>query len=441
MIIQSQVIIKHVLNKINNFKKILVGFSGGIDSTVLLHVLCHIKNYYRPFMKIRAIHIHHGLNVKASAWEAHCKILCQQWNIPLVCHYITVDSSNNGIESSAREARYQSYRNELHDDEIILTAQHLDDQAETFILALKRGSGPAGLSSMPELLRFNTTDRQSWLLRPLLEIVRSNLEIYANENKLSWIEDDSNKDVRYDRNFLRLHVIPILSKRWPYFSVAVSRSALLCADQESLLDELLADALHNIIGDQGELFINGLLDCSSAKRNALLRRWIALHQVSMPSLNTLKRIWQEVALARQDAQPICQLGHVDIRRSQGKLWIVRRIKNLLGQKIQWEYPKPLILPEELGLLKVMQGEGNIRPPLPTEKVTVLFGVQGALKIVGRRHSRNSKKIWQELGVSPWMRRRIPLIYYNNQLITAVGYFITSEGKVVNNTSGVAYYWL
>lgn len=437
----SQSIVEHVLNKIGHFRKILVGLSGGIDSTVLLHVLFQLKKQQLPELEIRAIHIHHGLNRKADEWETHCLNLCHQWNVPFVCYRVTVDPSKNGIEAAAREARYQAYRDELAEDEIIVTAQHLDDQAETFILALKRGSGPAGLSSMPESINFNATIGQTCLLRPLLEISRNDLEMYAAKEKLVWVEDDSNQDDRYDRNFLRLHVMPTLIQRWPYFATAVSRSASLCAEQEALLDELLQDALDEMMDYRGGLFIDGLHGCTQAKRNALLRRWIGLHQLSMPPFNQLQRIWQEVALARQDAEPICQLGHVDIRRYQGALWIVRRINNLLGQQFAWGYPQPFMLPEALGTLNVMADEGQIRPPLPSEKVTVRFGLQGTYKIVGRMHSRSSKKIWQELGIAPWMRERTPLIYYNEQLITAVGCFITPEGLVDDEQAGVAFHWL
>lgn len=441
MTTKSSAIVEQVLSNIGNFHKILVGFSGGVDSTVLLHALYRIKKEQLPSLEIRAIHVHHGLNSKADTWEAHCLAQCEAWSIPFICQHVTVDPFNKGIEAAARDTRYQAYRDALIDGEIIVTAQHLDDQAETFMLALKRGSGPAGLSSMPASSVFNGSCGLAWLLRPLLAISRNDLEIYAAENHLSWIEDDSNQDDRYDRNFLRLHIMPIFTQRWPHFAGAVSRSASLCAEQESLLDELLQDALDELMDYRGGLFIDGLHGCSTAKRNALLRRWIGSHGLPMPPYNQLQRIWQEVALARQDAEPICQLGDVDIRRYQGALWVVRRINSLLGQQFDWDYPQPFVLPENLGVIEVMADEGQIRPPSTHEKVTVRFGLQGAFKIIGRIHSRSSKKIWQELGVAPWMRERTPLIYYDEQLIAAIGCFITPEGIVDDDQVGVAYHWV
>ena len=137
---------------------------------------------------------------------------------------VQVNGKEGGIEQGAREARYRAYRQYLQPNQVLVTAQHQDDQAETFLLALKRGSGPAGLSSMPAKCLLN----KGYLLRPLLNITREQIEAYAHEHGLLWIEDDSNQDDRYDRNFLRLHVMPLLTQRWPHFSQAVTRSAALC---------------------------------------------------------------------------------------------------------------------------------------------------------------------------------------------------------------------
>jgi len=160
----------------------------------------------------------------------------------------------------------------------------------------------------------------------------------------------------------------------------------------------------------------------------------------MPPFNQLQRIWQEVALARQDAEPICRLCDVEIRRYQGALWIVERIDELAGQQFKWCFPELFTLPQSLGQLMVMEEQGQIRPPNQNEQVTVRFGLQGTIKIVGRTHSRSSKKIWQELGVAPWMRERTPLIYYNEVLITAVGCFITPEGLIEEDQLGLAIDW-
>lgn len=282
-----------------NSQSILVAFSGGLDSTVLLHqlVLWRAQN---PEVALRAIHIHHGLSPQADSWVQHCESVCAQWQVPLVVERVHLEDDGLGIEAQARRARYQAFAQTLLPGEVLMTAQHLDDQCETFLLALKRGSGPAGLSAMGESSPFAGTQ----LIRPLLAQTREALEAWARQHELCWIEDESNQDDAYDRNFLRLRVTPLLQQRWPHFAQAVARSAALCAEQESLLDELLANDLADCVTAQGTLLLAPLMMMSGVRRAALLRRWLAGVNAPMPSRDGLERIWQEVALAREDASPV-----------------------------------------------------------------------------------------------------------------------------------------
>ncbi|MDU4275768.1 MAG: tRNA lysidine(34) synthetase TilS, partial [Enterobacter asburiae] len=239
-----------IAHAVSPYRQLLVGFSGGLDSTVLLHRLKCWRDR-EPDVQLRAIHIHHGLSPRAEMWVAHCEAMCAAWAIPLLVERVTLAEEGLGIEAQARKARYAAFAGALRTGEALVTAQHLDDQCETFLLALKRGSGPAGLSAMPERSEFAGTT----LLRPLLGETRASLEVWAREHQLSWIEDESNQDDGYDRNFLRLRVLPLLSERWPHFADATARSAMLCAEQESLLDELLSDELAELISEDGALAI------------------------------------------------------------------------------------------------------------------------------------------------------------------------------------------
>ncbi|MBD2799660.1 tRNA lysidine(34) synthetase TilS [Xenorhabdus sp. M] len=427
--------------QLGQYKKILVGFSGGLDSTVLLHLLVRMRDEYQQAghgpIALRAIHIHHGLNVKADLWAEHCRQICVDWQVDFLAEKVNLDTRQNGIEAAARDARYQSFRRELQQDEILMTAQHLDDQAETFLLALKRGSGPAGLSSMPFRMPFAGTT----LLRPLLNAGRAELETYAQTQGLEWIEDDSNQDDRFDRNFLRLRIIPLLHQRWPHFSQAVCRSAGLCGEQEQLLDELLSDSLNSLMGQEGALLLPPLESCSEAKRNALLRRWLNQRGAKMPSREQLQRIWSEVALARQDAEPRFRLGQYDIRRYQQKLWLLPLYRRLAETVLEWNVMQELTLPDGLGtLIRTEEGGIEVRAPKSDEKVTVRFGVQGNISIVGRHHSRHSKKLWQEFNVAPWLRERTPLLYYDEKLIAALGVFVTKEGQRLSGELGCSLRW-
>ena len=417
-----------------NFQSILVAFSGGLDSTVLLHQLVQWRALH-PDVALRAIHIHHGLSPHADSWVQHCESVCAQWQVSLVVERVHLEDDGLGIEAQARRARYQAFAQTLLPGEVLMTAQHLDDQCETFLLALKRGSGPAGLSAMGESSPFAGTQ----LIRPLLAQTREALEAWARQHELCWIEDESNQDDTYDRNFLRLRVTPLLQQRWPHFAQAVARSAALCAEQESLLDELLASDLADCITAHGTLLLVPLMMVSDVRRAALLRRWLAGLNAPMPSRDGLERIWQEVALAREDASPSFRLGEYEVRRYQSQLWWVKSVDGQSETVIPWlEWKTPLALPAGLGSVQLISA-GELRMPQEDEAVSIRFKAPGLLHIVGRNGGRKLKKIWQEQGIPPWRRDTTPLLFYGETLIAAAGVFVTREGAA-EDEEGVSLVW-
>ena len=417
-----------------NSQSILVAFSGGLDSTVLLHQLVQWRALH-PDVALRAIHIHHGLSPHADSWVQHCESVCAQWQVSLVVERVHLEDDGLGIEAQARRARYQAFAQTLLPGEVLMTAQHLDDQCETFLLALKRGSGPAGLSAMGESSPFAGTQ----LIRPLLAQTREALEAWARQHELCWIEDESNQDDTYDRNFLRLRVTPLLQQRWPHFAQAVARSAALCAEQESLLDELLASDLADCITAHGTLLLVPLMMVSDVRRAALLRRWLAGLNAPMPSRDGLERIWQEVALAREDASPCFRLGEYEVRRYQSQLWWVKSVDGQSETIIPWlEWKTPLTLPAGLGSVQLISA-GDLRLPQADEVVSIRFKAPGLLHIVGRNGGRKLKKIWQEQGIPPWRRDTTPLLFYGETLIAAAGVFVTREGAA-EDEEGVSLVW-
>ena len=421
-----------IAQAVSPYRQLLVGFSGGLDSTVLLNRLKFWRDQ-EPDVQLRAIHIHHGLSPHADAWVAHCEALCEAWSIPLMVERVILHEEGLGIEAQARKARYAAFARALRPGEALVTAQHLDDQCETFLLALKRGSGPAGLSAMPERARFAGTE----LIRPLLGETRASLESWAHEYQLSWIEDESNQDDSYDRNFLRLRVLPLLTERWEHFAEATARSATLCAEQESLLDELLSEELAELISSEGALAIAPLEAMSAVRRAAVLRRWLASHHAVMPSRAMLGRIWDEVAQAREDATPSVYLNGFEVRRYQGKLWWVKSRSSLSDVVLDWPcVVEALTLPAGAGSV-CLTNAGHVRLPEADEPVTVRFKAGGLLHIVGRNGGRKLKKIWQENNVPPWLRDTTPLLFYGETLIAAAGVFITEEGWT---EKGVSFEW-
>lgn len=433
-------VLTHLASQMGDERRFCIAFSGGLDSTVLLAALVQLRAASYPDLSLRAIHVHHGLSEFADHWVAHAQAFCQQLQVPLQVVYVSLDARPEGIEAAARAARYRAFADHLAADETLLTAQHLNDQCETFLLALKRGSGPAGLSAMAA-----RSERNGYtLLRPFLHLSRQQLEQFATDAGLQWIEDDSNQNPRFDRNFLRLNVLPVVYERWPHFSQAVSRSAALCAEQESLLDELLGESLQFLTDGNGSLNISAMTSMSVQRRQALLRRWLAEQGVRMPSRDQLQRIWDEVALSREDAAPQLQLNHLSVRRFRQRLYVLPPMSSLQHVVLPWDTCSPLELPDGLGYLQASEylanDAGNIRLPLDSERVSVRFQATGMIEKAGRQHARQSKKLWQELNVPPWQRERIPLIYYNEQLMAAPGLFVTRQALAEANAPQWRVVW-
>lgn len=416
-------LLAHVKHKLAGYRQFLLAYSGGVDSTVLLHLLSRLCQQNKT-LSVRAVYIHHGLSVHATLWAQHCQAQCEALQLPFAMINVDIFSPNGGnIEALARQARYQALKTHLMCGEVLLTAQHLDDQCETFFLALKRGSGPAGLSAMPESMPFS----HSQLVRPLLAIPREQIEYYASRHHLKWIEDESNQDSRFDRNFLRWHVLPLLTQRWPAFLQMTAKSASLCAGQEQLLDELLAESLTQLVDQQKALDLSALHIMSKNRRWAILRRWFSLHQLTMPGENQLKQLWQDVALAKEDANPQYQINRHQVRRYQNRLYLLPLFQEITDIVLPWQIKTALQLPDNLGILSCGDQGWAIRPPTMQEQVTVRFSAQGSFQIIGRHGSRKIKKLWQEFNVPSWQRSRIPLVFYNESLITAVNMFVTVQG--------------
>ncbi|MEF1262348.1 tRNA lysidine(34) synthetase TilS, partial [Vibrio harveyi] len=303
--------------------KIVLAFSGGVDSRLLLELLSRyqqVNSTESKLLRCRAVYVHHGLSSNADDWADKCLLWAKHVNIPCTVERVELDiNSGESIELLAREARYQALEKHIQMGDLLLTGQHADDQVETFLLALKRGSGPKGLSAMAESMPF----AGGILVRPLLTVKREQIEAAAREQKLDWVEDESNQDIRYDRNFLRHRIVPELSERWPSVHQAVQRSASLCAQQEALLDELLGAAFERVLQTDLSVSIEALNEHSELARARLIRMWLAKLAVNMPTQVQLNLIWSEVALAQQDANPKLKLKQGEVRRFQHRLYWVK----------------------------------------------------------------------------------------------------------------------
>jgi tRNA(Ile)-lysidine synthase len=404
--------------------RFVIALSGGLDSRVLLHLMGRFIRD-NPQYQCDAVHVHHGLSGNADKWAQQC----QQWAFEekiTYCHieHVTLALGNRiSVEQQAREQRYLALSKHIQQGDCLLTAQHADDQLETFLLALKRGSGPAGLASMPE----STTFGIGYHLRPLLQVTRQSITDYGIAHQLEWVEDESNQDQRYDRNFLRHQITPLLHQRWPGIRKAVSRSAVLCGEQEALLNELLASHLSKALHVDQSLKIVELGSERIGKQ--LIRQWLSLFTVLMPSQAQLQQIWHSVVWAQDDANPQVCCGSHQIRRYKQRLYVVKQWADISRFQQECKLNQPCSLPEELGTLVIttVKVSGTLRLPLKNETVSVRFEPEGIeAKPQGRIGKRKLKKLFQEYEVPSWNRRRTPLVFYNDRLAAVAGLFVTED---------------
>lgn len=384
-----------------------IAYSGGIDSHVLLHFLAaHFADY-----PLHAIHINHQLLPEAEAWATHCQHICAALKIP--CSVIPVDislSQRQGIEAAAREARYQAFAHVMKAGDLLFTAHHQDDQAETVLLQLLRGAGLKGLSAMPSIMPF----AEGFLVRPFLKFKRHDLFIYAKANGLDWIDDHSNLSLHYDRNYLRHRLFPILQKRWPQASKTLASFAIHCAEQEALLSEYTQQDLIKIQGSYPNT-INVLLlkKLTYERQAATLRQWIRQLGLPTPTRKVLKEILTSVLNAKPDAVPYVQWSNTKVHRYRNNLFAFsstsRQTKELTAEEKTW------------------CEQHKLKPATKNIVMQIRFRQGGEkFKPCKSRHTHELKKLFQAWSVPPWLRDQIPLIYYNEDLAAVVGYAI-AEG--------------
>lgn len=398
-----------------------VAYSGGLDSQVLLHALSGIL----PKMRLRALHVNHGWHVNSIEWAAICQQTSEKLGIS--CDIISIDvrsKPGESPEACARVARYNAMAQKLSLGDFLLTAHHRNDQAETLLLQLLRGSGLKGLASMPFCQEFS----KGYLLRPLLGFTRAALYRYAQEHQLTWIEDDSNKDLRFNRNYIRHQVLPLIQQRWPQADKTIARAAANLAEADSLLDEIAHHDWSLLKGPAPNiLIISSLQNLSTKRRNNVLRYWLKRLGCSLPSQKQLQQI--DILLkSRVDASPRVNWGDIQLRRYRDYIYVLNRVENekiFEAELISWKLGQTILLPtlDQLTTKQVL-GAGLNDSLLKERQVDVTFRQGGERFYASNRQgSHPLKKLFQEWGIPPWQRNKIPLIYYQKKLIAVAGYDI------------------
>ncbi|MBK5553935.1 tRNA lysidine(34) synthetase TilS [Pseudomonas sp. TH03] len=396
-----------------NAKAWRIAFSGGLDSTVLLHLLAYLaKTESLPTLK--AIHVHHGLQAVADAWPEHCQSMCDALGVPLKVVRVQVQPGAS-LERAAREARYGAFIEATQTNEVLLTAQHRDDQAETLLFRLLRGAGVKGLAGMPSERALGP----GHLLRPLLDVTRAELEAYAAEHQLSWIEDPSNQDRQFSRNYLRHQVFPVLAVRWPQAVAIMARSAAHLREAQGLLDELaqidLAEAGSSCEFDWlgvPSLALAPLEKLSSPRQRNALSHWLTT-RTRLPDSDHWSG-WQNLRDATGDACPIWRLADGELHRASGRIWwlsgVWLRTPPVAGK---WADPTlPLFLPEN--------GRLTLNGQIPYGPLHIRYREGGEVMDLADRGHRDLKRLLNERGVPPFARGRLPLLYRGEHLLAVAG---------------------
>ncbi len=433
--------------------KLVLAYSGGVDSQVLAAGLAEFAKSHTQFEYL-LVHVHHGLSANAKSWQQHCEMMAVQYGLPIKTKQVEVkQGARISLEASAREARYRALEQELSQGDLLLTAHHQDDQLETLLLALKRGLGPKGLAAMGKLQAFAN---QTWLARPLLEVPRADIETYAQYHQIAHIEDESNQDNRFDRNFLRLDVIPTLKARWPSIAQTAARSAQLCAEQQALIEEevnlrLPAMLVSTEHASSPVLDLRLLAQQTPLWQAQLLRGFIAQAGFSMPSSVQLQQLLTQLLQAKADAKVEIKLKPMVLRRFQHCLYIdsdhlqplapQTLALSIQASQLSIQDSQRWFLNDELQLVLEMRQRGvRVRMPKVDEQVSVRYGANSSLRCHPhfRDKGRELKKLWQELAVPPWLRSRIPLIYFNDQLVAVVGYWVEKTFLASEDQTGLIF---
>jgi len=435
--IQAQV--AEFLSKVvsaNTSPTLLLALSGGLDSCVLLHALVEAQKTLN--FTLRAMHVHHGLSPNANDWADFCAKTCAAYQVPFELVKVMVQMNTGlGVEAAAREARYQALF--AANADFIALAHHQDDQAETLLLQLLRGAGLKGLSAMA------AQDAHRSMLRPLLDVSRLEIEAYAKAAKLAWIEDESNLDKQYDRNYCRHEVMPVLKARFSAASATLARSAAHIAEAANLLDELAQiDAQACVI--EGRMNVELLTALSLPRAKNLFRWWLASLRFSAPTKDRLDDMLAQLINARADASLKVVLDKTSdsfLRRYQGFAYIeINHPEQASEIAMIWQGEDALTMPDGTQLVfKRKQGEGLAIDRLGGHKLRVASRKGGErFKPDLARPTRTLKHLLQESNMPPWLRERLPLIYLDDTLAVVPKIGVDCMMQAAEDDMGLVITW-
>jgi tRNA(Ile)-lysidine synthase len=439
--------------------RLVVAYSGGVDSTVLLHaVVAAAKQGLIPFSlsSIVAVHVNHQLSDQANSWQQHCQQLAEGLGVTFVSKTVSVESTGKGVEAAARDARYAVFERFLQSDDCLLLGHHQGDQAETVLLRLLRGAGVKGLAAMPVSRAMGNAN----LLRPLLAVDQAAIQAYAQQYQLAWVEDESNQSDKYDRNLLRNKVMPLIAQRWPAIESKLCKTAETMTETSILLSGIAEDDLHQLNHQKARTGYSvdfALLNqLSLPRKKNLLRHWCEKLHYDLPDSQQMMQIEQQFFSRSALLSSACvSWGRYELRQFSGRLYLMEVLPKFISPlEIEWDGASDIDL-QGAGVLRVVNKEAVFEnAPEKTREKTTLKGIsikaqpyqirwrQGGERCtpVKRQHSQTVKKLLQEHQLETWLRDRVPLIYAGNELV-AVGDIWVNKGCEVSDVEGsVSVFW-
>lgn len=424
----------------NALPALCVAFSGGPDSTALLHALAQLPE--TRARGLRALHVDHGLHPDSADWAERCREFCRSLDVPLATLRVQVDHARSeGVEAAARRARYAAFAENLHAGEWLVLGHHRDDQVETVLLKLLRGAGPEGLGGMRALRPF----ARGFLWRPLLETSRDDLRKYLSENDLPCIDDPANADPRFARNVLRREVLPRMAAHWPHAGVSILHSARLCRAAADYIDGAAQAALATLRREADTLDATGWLALPAALRAPVLDGWLHARGLFAPPDASRSELAKQAANASQDSTPVIAWPGTEVRIWDGRLHATPPLAlPPAGWQARWN-GAPLELPLDCGKLCLEAKYAASMPvtnaPFDPPLVVRLRRGGERIKPAGDPHTRELRDLFQQARVPPWLRLRCPLVFENHELIAVADLWTSDHGKAVFDASGARARWM
>ena len=418
-----------------------VAYSGGVDSTVLLHLLKRSRELID--FRLVALHVNHGIDPRSERWEEHCSRYCQKAKIEFRSTSLDLARQHSRVnEDLARSARYAWFSSQMESGDLLLTAHHQNDQAETFLLNLMRGAGVRGLSAIQPVQEFSS----GWLVRPLLSVPGEEIIHYARKYSLEFVNDPANSDLSYGRNYLRHVVIPNALERWPSTVQQIGRSAEFLSQTRRLVDDLAKIDTQACRSDGSgflsigfQLCIDKIKTLHQYRQLNLIRYWIRVHTLPEPGRDALEQFVETVLTHDKAFAELCWSDY-RMYRFRDDLYLVRATESTLAPtSIPWDLTQPLTL-EQVGIKLVPQRFENSGLSVSelSGEVSVRFRTGGErIRLPGRKHSSALKKLFQQHCIPPWERNLLPLIYCDDELAAVVPWIVSDRFTTKAGETGIS----